>query len=354
MGSASLGGGRRAISSCRVLTNYELPVINYSKAFQYVCRAVEVRGLVLAVPISPIWTAFINFGRECPTQTFAGFTASLTLVARKTRPLLMATLSLIITASHSQAGLGWTLAQFKQQYGKPVLNQEQIAGRTGYVFTGEDYIIAAFFLNKRVSRILYICRNGSVFDWARARALLSANAPDAIWSDTSKNETDNSYRVIGTKDGMETDYASLTDDGTMLAIWTKEDNAAGTTSFKLDTPPLSSVMGSNEKRTGEITAGQARSIDSGLTPKINHPDVQASATSWSPSQRPDSAHAAHTKIHNVRLRSSMQPRHIDVKTRLIALWHQSLRSEKSRSGTLYSNSNQGARKKAGHTAKARR
>ena len=47
-------------------------------------------------------------------------------------------------------------------------------------------------------------------------------------ADASKNETDNSYRVIGTKDGMETDYASLTDDGKMLAIWTKEDNAAGT------------------------------------------------------------------------------------------------------------------------------
>ena len=164
----------------------DLPVINYSKAFQYVCKAVEMRGLVFAVPISPLWTAFINFEREYPNQMFAGFIASaqesLTLVARKTIPLLMAALSLVITATHSHAGLGWTLAQFKQQYGKPVLNQEQIAGRTGYVFTGEDYIIAAFFLNKRVSRILYICRSGSVFDWARARALLSANAPDAIWS----------------------------------------------------------------------------------------------------------------------------------------------------------------------------
>ena len=258
----------------------------------------------------------------------------------------MSALSLILTASHSHAGLGWTLAQFEQQYGKPVLNQEQIAGRIGYVFTGEDYVIAAFFLNGQVSRIIYICRSGSVFNWERARALLGANAPDAIWGDASKNETDNSYRVNGTKDGMETDYASLTDDGTMLAIWTKEDDEAGTTSPKLDTPPLSSVMGSNEKSTGEIAAGQAPSIDSGLTPKINHPDVQANAISWSSSQRPDSAHAAHTKISNVRLRSSMQPRHVDVKTRLIALWHQSLRHEKSRGGTLFSNSNKGKGRKS--------
>src|SRR5271166_731366 len=57
---------------------------------------------------------------------------SLTLVAGKSIPLLMVTLSLILAASHSHAGLGCTLAEIKQQYGEPVLNQEQIAGRTGY------------------------------------------------------------------------------------------------------------------------------------------------------------------------------------------------------------------------------
>jgi hypothetical protein len=60
----------------------------------------------------------------------------------------MAALGLILTASHSHAGLGWTLGQFNQQYGEPVLNQEQIAGRIGYVFKGKDYIIAAFFLSQ--------------------------------------------------------------------------------------------------------------------------------------------------------------------------------------------------------------
>ena len=63
-------------------------------------------------------------------------------MARKTIPLLIAALSLILTASHSHAGLGWTLAQFEQQYGKPLINQEQIGGRIGYAFTGKDYIIA--------------------------------------------------------------------------------------------------------------------------------------------------------------------------------------------------------------------
>jgi len=269
------------------------------------------------------------------------------MVARKAIPLLISAVSLILTASHSHAGLGWTLAQFEQQYGKPVINQEQIAGRIGCVFTGVDYVIAAFFLNRQVSRIMYICRSGSVFSWGTARALLSANAPDAIWADAFKSETDNSYRVNGTKDGVETYYASLSDDGTMLVIWTKEDDEATRTNFKLDTPQLSSVMDSNEKSTGETTAGQAPSIDTRLTPEIIHPDVQANATSWSPAQRQGSAHSAHPKIFNVRLRSSKHPQHIDVKTRLIALWHQSLRHQKS-SDRVFSNS-----KKAGYTAKTR-
>jgi hypothetical protein len=183
-----------------------------------------------------------------------------------------------------------------------------------------------------------------VFSWGTARALLSANAPDGIWGDAFKSETDNSYRVNGAKDGVETYYASLSNDGTMLVIWTKEDDDASRTSPKLDTPPLSNVMDTNEKSTGEITAGQAPNIDGGSTPKIEHPDVQANATSWSPSQRPDSAHGAHTKIFNVRLRSSKHPRYVDVKTRLITLWHQSLRHQKS-SDKVFSNT-----KTVGYTA----
>ena len=108
-------------------------------------------------------------------------------------------------------------------------------------------------------------------------------------ADFSKNEADNSYRTNGTKDGVETYYASLTDDGKMLGIWTKDDDEAARTMPNLDTPPLASVIGSNEKRTGEITAGQTPSIDSGLTSKISQPEVQAHATSRPPSQRPNRA-----------------------------------------------------------------
>jgi hypothetical protein len=54
----------------------ELTVIKDSAAIQYVGRYVEVRGFVVSVIMSPLGTAFINYGREYPNQTFAGFVAA--------------------------------------------------------------------------------------------------------------------------------------------------------------------------------------------------------------------------------------------------------------------------------------
>jgi DNA/RNA endonuclease YhcR with UshA esterase domain len=51
-------------------------VIKDSEAIRYVGKYVEVRGLVVSVTTSPFGTAYINFGREYPNQTFAGFVAS--------------------------------------------------------------------------------------------------------------------------------------------------------------------------------------------------------------------------------------------------------------------------------------
>ena len=54
----------------------ELPVIKDSEAIRYVGKSVEVRGFVASVTISPLGTTFINFGQDCPNQTFAGFIAA--------------------------------------------------------------------------------------------------------------------------------------------------------------------------------------------------------------------------------------------------------------------------------------
>ena len=54
----------------------EQRVIKDSEAVRYVGRYVEVCGLVVSVTSSPFGTAFINFGREYPNQSFAGFVAA--------------------------------------------------------------------------------------------------------------------------------------------------------------------------------------------------------------------------------------------------------------------------------------
>jgi hypothetical protein len=117
---------------------------------------------------------------------------------------------------------------------------------------------------------------------------------------------------------------------------------------------LSKVVDLNGRNsTAEITSGQTTSVDQGftvispqenaspqtetpasthaLTSEIDHPNVQANASAWSLVHQQDSALVIGSKIHNIRHRSSVRSRLIDVKMRLIALWHQSLaRSENSR------------------------
>ncbi len=88
-----------------------------------------------------------------------------------------------------------------------------------------------------------------------------------------------------------------------------------------------------------------------LTPEINDQEVSTNAAAGIPANRQDSRRVIGLKIPHARSRSSGRPRIIDVKRRLIALWHQSLaRSEKSRGRTRYPNSNKGTEKKVSYTA----
>ena len=62
---------------CLIATRADDPrVIKDSEAVHYVGKNVEVRGFVVSVTTSPLGTTFINFDREYPNQTFAGFIAA--------------------------------------------------------------------------------------------------------------------------------------------------------------------------------------------------------------------------------------------------------------------------------------
>jgi hypothetical protein len=76
-----------------------------------------------------------------------------------------------------------------------------------------------------------------------------------------------------------------------------------------------------------------------FTPEINNGHRQGSA----PERRP--------RTLNLKSRSTVGFRTVEVKRRLIELWHQSLaQSEKPRSWTAFSNLSGGGRKKAAYTA----
>ena len=97
----------------------QLPVIEDSEAAQYVGKNVEVRGFVVSVTTSPLGTAFINFGREYPNQTFAGFIAAGSKIATDQR---------IATLQGKIIGITGTVELYR---GKPeikVLSADQIKG----------------------------------------------------------------------------------------------------------------------------------------------------------------------------------------------------------------------------------
>jgi RecJ-like exonuclease len=75
-----------ALLLCLIVTRAnEQQVIKDSEAARYVGGYVEVRGLVVSVRTSPLGTSFINFGRDYPNQTFAGFIAAGSKIATDQR-----------------------------------------------------------------------------------------------------------------------------------------------------------------------------------------------------------------------------------------------------------------------------
>jgi hypothetical protein len=83
--------------------------------------------------------------------------------------------------------------------------------------------------------------------------------------------------------------------------------------------------------------------------KINHINTRTNAGRWSPRYGQDSTPGIKARFPQGTYRSSGRLRDVDVKMRLIALWHQSLlRSEKARTWAIYSNLN--TKKKAAYTA----
>ena len=93
--------------------------------------------------------------------------------------------SLMTTVIASQAGLGWTLEESIQRYGQPVagpLPDEAGIGRIYYLFKAKGCSIGAYYLNGKLSRIVYTQKEAlkkSIF-----KAFLFDNAPESVWIPT--------------------------------------------------------------------------------------------------------------------------------------------------------------------------
>lgn len=84
------------------------------------------------------------------------------------------------------------------------------------------------------------------------------------------------------------------------------------------------------KSTGEVAAGRGTGVESGLAPTGSQPDLTAKATPSPPVQALPAAKINRAKSGYVKHRSPVGHRTVNVKLRLIALWHQSLaRTEKA-------------------------
>jgi hypothetical protein len=116
-----------------------------------------------------------------------------------------------------------------------------------------------------------------------------------------------------------------------------------------------SEVSQKENRTTQVEAAASTPTPVlALTPEISHLNAQVAANLRSPAHWQDHAQSIGLKITRARSSGPIRPKFIDVKMRLIALWHQSLaQSEKSRNWTAFSNSNKGARKKVAYTAETR-
>jgi hypothetical protein len=86
----------------------------------------------------------------------------------------------------------------------------------------------------------------------------------------------------------------------------------------------SEVIGLNGRSPDQTTSGQLASSYPGVIPEANSGALPTKISELLGAQRPDSPRAIRPRIHKLRHRSSLRSRAVDVKTRLIMLWHQSL------------------------------
>jgi hypothetical protein len=144
------------------------------------------------------------------------------------RILVLTVGATVLMMNCAQAGLGWTLAECKQHYGRIVSgpSTDETAGRTEYMFSHKGYSIAVFFLKGTGT----VCRLNykNPFKWYRAEAEeFLAKMPGTTWDACEEGKSDASYSYSwqGTKDNLPI-RAILWKDNSWLTVQSKADHNA--------------------------------------------------------------------------------------------------------------------------------
>jgi hypothetical protein len=105
------------------------------------------------------------------------------------RTLVMALAAGVFAATSARAGLGWTLDECRQHYGG-VQNTSQDGARPHYGFTAKGFAIFVWFLDGKVSHIVYQKLDSEIdITAAEIEILLQANVPNGVsWSAATKDD----------------------------------------------------------------------------------------------------------------------------------------------------------------------
>jgi hypothetical protein len=144
------------------------------------------------------------------------------MTMRKTTLLLTVTASLSMVAISSQAAIGWNLKKCEQAFGRPNTGPRMaLNGRKSYEFETRDFYINTFFLDGKVSRIVFHKKTGYI-DKSTISALLAYGAPNPLWGQAYQDPDGNWHWINNSKNL----FASFVDNWTTVVLWTKADRDA--------------------------------------------------------------------------------------------------------------------------------
>jgi hypothetical protein len=126
-------------------------------------------------------------------------------------------------ANSAKAGLGWSLSECQDNYGKSLQEPTSEYGRLKYLFHTPDYNISVWLFDDMVSRVNYKRVDGGVISLSEIGTLLQVNAPKADWSVDSEKDSTGSVWWYGQVSRDPFAYEAEYTESDVVGIFTRAD-----------------------------------------------------------------------------------------------------------------------------------